>query len=178
MRERDTTFVALGFPMAAVVLGLTGLLASAAQASVPASTRGASPSLRDAPLGPPVPPGGNKVVISSPIHVPAMGEQHAPAAAAHHVRTSPLASKAIAVPRNASAVNIDSRVSSIGNDTGITGFYLDRSADGLVTVPDRTWDGRGNFQNTRVITPDGRTFIRGLTGPVYPEGRSDRRIIR
>ena len=178
MRERDTTFVAIGLPMAAVVLGLSGLLGSAAQASVPGGALGATPSLRDAPLGPPVPPGGNKVVISAPIHVPAMGEQHAPAATAHHMRTSPLASKTIAVPRNASAVNIDSRVSSIGNDTGITGFYLERSADGLVTVPDRTWDGRGNFQNTKVITPDGRTFIRGLTGPVYPEGRSDRRIIR
>jgi hypothetical protein len=164
--------------MAAVVLGLTGLWGSNAQACVPGGTWGVGPSLRDAPLGPPVPPGGNKVVVSAPIHVPAVGEQHAPAATAHHMRISPLASKAISVPRNASNVNIDSRVSGIGNDSGITGFYLEPNADGFATVPDRLWDGRGNFQSTKVIMPDGRTFIRGLSGPVYPDGRSDRRIIR
>ena len=176
MRQRDTTSVAIGLPVAALVFGLTALCGSAAQACAPGGTWGVGPSLRDAPLGPPVPPGGNKVVISAPIHVPAVCEQRASGTSG--VRTSPLASRAIVVPRNASGVNIDSRVSSIGNDSGITGFYLERPADGLMTVPDRIWDGRGNYRNTRVITPDGRTFIRGLTGPVYPEGRSDRRIIR
>lgn len=176
MRERDTAFVATGFPAAAIILGLSGLWGSGAQACVPGGMWGAPPSLRDAPLGPPVPPGGNKVVISAPIHVPAVCEQRASGKSGE--RTSPLASRAIAVPRNASAVNIDSRVSSIGNDSGITGFYLERPADGLVTVPDRIWDGRGGFQITHVTTPDGRTFIRGLTGPVYPQGRSNRRIIR